>query len=104
MLQIRNQVAAVIREYRLFKSSDRIILGVSGGPDSVAMLSLLVDANRVKSSYSEIIVAHFNHSIRGKESDEDERFVINLAKNFDFPIITESRDITQRSETHGLWS
>ncbi len=95
MLQIRNQVAAVIKEYRLFKSNDRIILGVSGGPDSVALLSLLVDANRVKSSYSEIIVAHFNHSIRGKESDEDERFVVNLAKKFDFPIVTESRDIIE---------
>ncbi len=93
MLQLRKHIASVIKEYSLFKPNDRILLGVSGGPDSVALLSLLLDVNRVNQSYSDIIVAHLNHSIRGKEADEDEQFVNSLVKRFKLSIVTEKRDI-----------
>ncbi|MCP4266512.1 MAG: tRNA lysidine(34) synthetase TilS [Candidatus Brocadiaceae bacterium] len=95
MLQLREHIEAVIKENNLFLPNDRILLGVSGGPDSVALLNLLFDVNRVKPSYSDIIVAHLNHSIRGKEADEDERFVNNLVKKFGFSIVTEKRDIKE---------
>ncbi len=93
MLQLSKQIAAVIKEYGLFRPNDIILLGVSGGPDSVALLSLLFDANRVKPLYSDIIIAHLNHSIRGKEADEDEQFVNSLANEFGLSIVTEKRDI-----------
>ncbi len=95
MSQLREHIEAVIKENSLFGPNDRILLGVSGGPDSVALLNLLFDVNRVKPSYSDIIVAHLNHSIRGKEADEDERFVNSLVKKFGFSIVTEKRDIKE---------
>ena len=95
MLQLRKQVAGVIREYNLFSAKDRVLIGVSGGPDSVAMLSLIYNASRINPPYSEIFVAHLNHSIRSKESDEDEQFVTALAERYGVPLITEKRDIVE---------
>jgi len=95
MLQLRKQVAGVIREYNLFSAKDRVLIGVSGGPDSVAMLSLIYNASRINPPYSEIFVAHLNHSIRSKESDEDEQFVTALAEKYDVSLISEKRDIVE---------
>lgn len=58
--------------------SDALIVGVSGGPDSVALLHSLVEFS--KQSPCRIIVAHINHGIRGAASDADEKFVKELAK------------------------
>ncbi len=95
MLQLRKQVAGVIREYNLFNANDRILLGVSGGPDSVALLSLIYNTSRTNPPYSEIFIAHLNHSIRGRESDEDEQFVAVLAEKYSVSLITEKRDIIE---------
>ena len=95
MLQLRKQVAGVIREYDLFSANDRILIGVSGGPDSVALLSLIHNTSRTNPPYSEIFIAHLDHSIRGAESDEDERFVTALAERYGVPLITEKRDIVE---------
>ena len=95
MLQLRKQVAGVIREYDLFSANDRVLIGVSGGPDSVALLSLIHNTSRTNPPYSEIFIAHLNHSIRGRESDEDEQFVTTLAEKYGVPLITEKRDIVE---------
>jgi tRNA(Ile)-lysidine synthase len=95
MLQLRKQVAGVIREYDLFSANDRVLIGVSGGPDSVALLSLIHNTSRTNPPYSEIFIAHLNHSIRGAESDEDERFVTALTERYGVPLITEKRDIVE---------
>ena len=62
--------------------SSGILLAVSGGADSVAMLRFFVE-NRQPDS--ELAVAHVNHGLRGKESDDDTQFVRELAEKFDFP-------------------
>jgi tRNA(Ile)-lysidine synthetase, N-terminal domain len=95
MLQLRKQVADVIREFNLFTTNDRILIGVSGGPDSVALLSLIYNTNRINPPYSAIFIAHLNHSIRGRESDEDEQFVNTLAEKYDVSLIFEKRDIRE---------
>ena len=95
MLQLRKQVAGVIREYDLFRANDRILIGVSGGPDSVALLSLIYNTSRTNPPYSEIFITHLNHLIRGRESDEDERFVTALAEKYDVSLITEKRNVIE---------
>ena len=95
MLQLRKQVAGVIREYDLFSANDRVLIGVSGGPDSVALLSLIHNTSRTNPPYSEIFIAHLNHSIRGRESDEDEQFVNALAEKYEVSLIAEKRDIIE---------
>jgi tRNA(Ile)-lysidine synthase len=62
----------------LWKKKSRIIIGVSGGPDSVCLLDFLA---KMKAKYElELIVAHVNYELRGKDSDKDEKFVRELAK------------------------
>ncbi len=95
MLQLKKQVADVIREYNLFNKNDRVLIGVSGGPDSVALLSFIHNTNRINPPYSAIFVAHLNHSIRGRESDEDEQFVNTLVEKYDVSLISEKRDIRE---------
>lgn len=56
-----------------------VVASVSGGADSVAMLRLLDQKNRFLKNGASIVVAHFNHQLRGSESDQDEEFVRGLA-------------------------
>ncbi len=95
MLLLQKQVAGVIREYNLFSTNDRILIGVSGGPDSVALLNLIYNTSQTNPPYSEIFIAHLNHSIRGRESDEDELFVTTLAEKYKVSLTTEKRDIIE---------
>ena len=66
-----------VKENNLIDFGDKIVVGVSGGPDSLTLLSLLL---KYKEKFNiEIIVAHVNHLIR-KDSTEDEQFVENFCK------------------------
>jgi tRNA(Ile)-lysidine synthase len=62
----------------LLNKNDKIIAGISGGPDSMYLLDLLLKFK--KNTPIEIIVAHVNHNLRGKESIADAKFVKNIAK------------------------
>lgn len=65
-------VLSTIQKYNLINANDKIVLGVSGGPDSLFMLDIL---NKLKEKLQfEIVVAHINHMIR-KEAGEEEEFV-----------------------------
>lgn len=67
----------------LIEPADRIVVGVSGGVDSVVLLDLL---DRLSDEYAlTLIVAHVNHGLRGKESDRDEKFVKELARKKGLP-------------------
>lgn len=57
--------------------NDKVIVGVSGGPDSTFLLMEVIGFFKGKNT---IVVAHVNHGVRGKEADDDEKFVRNLAK------------------------
>ena len=60
----------------------KLIVAVSGGADSVALLHLLMDAG-----YRNLVVAHFNHRLRGKASAGDAAFVGKLAAHLDLPFV-----------------
>ncbi|MDW8330070.1 MAG: tRNA lysidine(34) synthetase TilS [Cyclobacteriaceae bacterium] len=64
------QFTAHIRQHNLCSPTDRLLLAISGGMDSMTMLHLFVSAG-----YNNLAVAHANFRLRGKESDEDEQFV-----------------------------
>lgn len=74
------------RQLGLPVSGEMIILAVSGGADSVSLLLAVADLSKRKKLSHQIIVAHFNHGLRGKESDADESFVERLARSLDFEI------------------
>ena len=70
---IEAKVSAYIKNKGLINHNDTVLIGVSGGPDSLALLAYL---NRIKQSYNlTLVVAHVDHMFRGEESFEDYLFV-----------------------------
>jgi len=91
MQLLEQRVFAYIREMRLLRPGDRVGVAVSGGADSVALLRLLIDA-REKLGI-QLRVVHFDHRLRGAESDGDAEFVANLAGHFAVPFVIEREDV-----------
>jgi tRNA(Ile)-lysidine synthase len=77
-MRLREQVQNFIFAHGLISPGDRLLVGVSGGPDSVALLHLLWDLRQEFRWHLE--VAHLQHGIRGAEAKEDARFVADLAE------------------------
>lgn len=74
---IEEQVFNTIKKYNLIQPGEKIVCGVSGGPDSICMLDIL---NQWKEKLKiEIIVCHVNHQIR-EEAIEDEQYVVNYCQ------------------------
>ena len=72
------KVNKTIEKYNLLENGERIVVAHSGGPDSTALLKVLVPISQ-KLNLT-LIVAHFNHGLRGGESNADEKFSRDLAK------------------------
>lgn len=68
----------------LWEKNSKIVLGVSGGPDSVCMLDVFVKLSK-KYGFS-LVIAHVNYHLRAQESIKDEKFVTKLAKKYKLPI------------------
>lgn len=88
------EVLKTIEKYNLIESGDKIVLGVSGGPDSICMLNILNDIRNDKKIHLEfdIIVAHVNHLIR-EEAKDDEQFVEQFCKKIGVEFYSKSIDI-----------
>ena len=82
------QFIRYINENHLFTEADTVLVGVSGGIDSVVLLDLLD-----KSGFS-VAIAHCNFRLRGMESDDDERLVIELTRKYDVALFKKSFDTT----------
>ena len=91
---MKEKVLETIKKYNLIENGDRIVLGVSGGPDSISMLNILNDIRNDKNLHMEfdIIVAHVNHMIR-EEAKDDEKFVEDFCKKIDVPFYSKSIDV-----------
>ncbi len=82
---------AFCKTNQLFTHHDFIIIALSGGMDSVALLHLFL---QIKDNYSLHIEAlHVNHNIRGEESERDEQFVRQLCAQWDVPLTVERLDL-----------
>jgi len=63
-----NQVENFIKKHQLFKPGDKIVLAVSGGPDSMALLHIMKELKR--SWHLTLIAAHLNHGLRPQAEDD----------------------------------
>lgn len=84
-----------INKHRLIKPREAIIVAVSGGPDSVALLEILHAINVTKNLQVNLFIAHLNHQLRGKFSEEDAQFVQNVSKDLSLPYILKSVNIQE---------
>ena len=84
----------------MLQSGDSVLVGVSGGPDSVALLHVL---HRLAQPFSLTLgVAHLNHCLRKKDSDRDAEFVGSLAGRFNLPFFLEKKDVRKYQLRHKL--
>ena len=88
-----------IRRHELLQPGDRLGIAVSGGSDSVALLRLLLE---LRSEIGLVLsVVHFNHKLRGPESDEDEAFVAGLAREHELELHCTSADVKTEAAAEG---
>jgi tRNA(Ile)-lysidine synthase len=85
MIMIK-KVEHTIKKYHLLKKGDTVVVALSGGADSCALLWCLA---KLSDAYGlKLTAAHFNHGLRGEQSDEDEVFCRNLAQKFGVDFLT----------------
>jgi tRNA(Ile)-lysidine synthase len=92
-VNILKKVYLTIEGYDLIRQGETLLCAVSGGPDSVAMLHILKELNDVQQMGWKIHVAHVNHGLRGKASDEDEEFAKTLAEKLSLPYHSTTVDV-----------
>jgi tRNA(Ile)-lysidine synthase len=88
---LAERVLETIRKRDLVRAGDRLAVAVSGGADSVALLLLLL---KLRQELGIVLsVAHVNHKLRGTESDEDQRFVADLARQHDLELVVKDAPV-----------
>ena len=94
------KVEKTVSEYDMLKENDSVLVGVSGGADSVALIHIL---NEIAHFFSlKLGVAHLNHSLRGNESDNDASFVASVADKLHLPCFIEKKDVIKYKTENGL--
>lgn len=89
---MKQKILQTIKKYNLIQSGDSIVVGVSGGPDSICLLHIL---NELKEELNfKIYVAHINHMIR-EEADEETEYVKNFCKNIGVECFTQKIDVVK---------
>jgi tRNA(Ile)-lysidine synthase len=88
---LEQRVLHFIREHHLVSSQSCLLVAVSGGPDSVCLLHILVKLKEELGT--RLHVAHLNHQLRGAESKADARYVSHLAHRLGIPATIEQRDV-----------
>lgn len=91
---MKEEVLKTIKKYNLIESGDKLVLGVSGGPDSISMLNVLreIDEDETIDLKFQIVVSHINHNIR-KEAKEDEEFVKKYCDENNIKFFSKSIDV-----------
>ena len=92
----------VIARERWLGSDDPVLLAVSGGPDSVAMLSLFCALNQQPDWSLGLNVVHVNHHLRGADADADAEFVQEQCRSWHVPCTIESADVAGRARAEKM--
>lgn len=92
--------AAFIDDRRLIAPGDHVLVGVSGGCDSVALLGVLRTLAGRDGRRYRLTVAHLNHCLR-EGADADEQFVADMSRQWDIPCITDRRDAASEAKRIG---
>lgn len=113
---IYEKILNTIQEYKLIQNDDKIVLGISGGPDSMCMLDILnnmkrnqlIEANKRKNHEIilpvinfEIVVAHINHMIR-REASEDEQYVKDYCQKNKIEFYSKSIDVQKLANNNKI--
>jgi tRNA(Ile)-lysidine synthase len=90
-----DKISQTISKYNLINKNDKIVIGVSGGPDSISLLWALFNLG-----YN-IVVCHVNHGLR-KKADDDEKYVKDFCKKYKIPVHVKHINLKDKSKLKGL--
>lgn len=89
------KVQAYIEAYNMIQKKDKIVVGISGGADSVCLLFVLLELQ--KQYELELIGVHINHHIRGEEALRDQHFVEQLCRRYEIPLEVIDCDVIEEA-------
>lgn len=99
-MKLLGQLRETIQDHQMFAEGDTVVVGVSGGPDSLCLLHAL---RRLQDGLGITLhVAHLEHGIRGEESRADAAYVETLAEQWELPFTVEYRDVPGYATRHKL--
>ena len=96
---LEEKVLDTIQKYKLIDPQDTIVIGVSGGPDSMCLLDILVHYQQALNI--KLIVAHVNHMIR-KEADSETEYVMQYCEQSHIPCYVKRIDVTKLAKEQKL--
>ena len=92
---LENKVLKTIEKYNMINNGEKVVVAVSGGPDSICLLNIL---NNIKDKLNiKIVVAHVNHSLR-EEANEETEYVKNFCKKLNIECYIKKVDILEISK------
>ncbi|HEW78446.1 MAG TPA: tRNA lysidine(34) synthetase TilS, partial [Phycisphaerales bacterium] len=93
LVEFEKNIADFIKANQLFGPTAKVLLAVSGGADSMALLYAMRALKADGVFNGRLIVAHINHQLRGSQAKLDEDFVIAQARNLNLPVVTRRLDV-----------
>jgi tRNA(Ile)-lysidine synthase len=91
MKKTEQKIIEFIERHSLVKRNDKLLIAISGGPDSVFALYFF---NKFRKKYGiELFAVHFNHNLRNSESDNDEKFTLDFCEKFNVPLYIVDLDV-----------
>jgi tRNA(Ile)-lysidine synthase len=97
MAPLTVRVRSTIRRHGLIAPADRVLVAISGGPDSVALALVLAELAAAGAGWTIAGLAHVHHGLRGADADADEAFCRTLAARLDVPIDVTRVDVAARA-------
>ena len=95
------KVKDTIKKYNLIENGDKVIAAVPGGPDSIAMLDILIKLKNSKDFDFEVVVAHVNHMIRD-DATADEQYVENYCKKNQVKFYVQRIDVNKYANNNKM--
>jgi tRNA(Ile)-lysidine synthase len=99
---IKKRFLNYIEKNNLIRNGDGIVVGLSGGPDSICLLHLLCSIKEEMNL--KIAAAHINHMFRGEDADEDQKFSREICKSLDVDFFWKKIDVGNYAKENGLSS
>jgi len=99
-MTVPDRVRRTILKHAMAREGDRVVVALSGGPDSVALTHLLLELQ----AHGDVVVAglaHFHHQLRGADADEDEAFCRGMSAALGIPIDVGRADVARLARENG---
>ncbi|MCI8345039.1 MAG: tRNA lysidine(34) synthetase TilS [Clostridia bacterium] len=98
---LEQKILKTIKKYELIKNGDNIVVGVSGGPDSMALLNALINIRKSSNLKFGITVAHINHMIR-IEAEEETKYVQNFCNKNNIECFIKKEQVEEIAKTEKI--